>query len=477
MNPYSIPPLLAGMLALLLGFFVLLNNRKDRLNRFFCAICSAVFIWLACYSLGYSVLNPSLALFIFRLGYVGVSLSPVLCMHFHLEFVGIHRTKLILLVLYVTSALFILLSHHPLFFTGVRQFFWGFYPEAGPLYPLFIVYFGGVLLASSCLLLYQLLKGRIRGDYANFRYQQLKYLALGFVIAYGGFVDFIAKFGIEFYPFGYANIILFVIILSYAMLRHRLLDVETMMQIFQQNKLATLGLLSAGLNHEIRNPLYVIRGYAESYLENQRSGIFRNVVEAEEKSREILHKTIEQAERAVDIMKRFSSFAKISQNGHEKQEVSIEDCVRNVLDFLSHELVSKKIKIDTRLADGLRIFANKREVEEIVFNIILNACQAMKEGGKIEISSIEKGDSCLILIRDTGSGIPRHLHKKIFEPFYSGKTEGGTGLGLFICQFLTEQNGGRIQINSKVGQGTVFILEFPLTDSVAKTMVTAGSTD
>lgn len=465
MNPYSIPPLLAATLALLLGFFVLFNNRKERLNRLFCAICVFVFIWLGCFSLAYSISDANLALFVFRLAYIGVAFAPVVCVHFHLEFVGCYKPKLVFL-LYLTSGLFLATTHHPLFFPSLRKFYWGWYPVGGPIYVFFAAYCGALFFGSTSFLIYQLLKGSLRGDYGNFRLQQLKYLSLGFVIAYGAFVDFLPKFGIALYPFGYANIILFVIILSYAMLRHRLLDVETMMQIFQQNKLATLGLLSAGLNHEIRNPLYVIRGYAESYIENHRAGLFKDSSEAEEKAKEIFHKTVLQAERAADIMKRFSGFANISRNGRSDQEVDIEECVRNVLDFLNHELAAQKIKITTRLGEAIVIHANKREIEEIIFNIILNACQAMKEGGELEISSLEKGDRCLILIRDSGPGIPRHLHKKIFEPFYSGRSEGGTGLGLFICQFLTEQNGGRIQISSRPGQGTSFILDFPLVDKV-----------
>lgn len=460
MNPYSIAPLLAGTLALLLGIFVLFNNRTDRLNRLFCGICVAIFVWLGAFSLGYSISDPRLALSVFRSAYLGVCLIPVLSLNLHLEFVGLYRPKL-MAALYVLSVFFLLTVPTPLFFSTVKQYYWGYYPQAGPLYPFFIFYFGSLLVSSSSILTCQILKSTVRGQYDNFRFQQLRFLALAFIIAYGGCVDFVAKFGIEFYPFGYANIVLFVIILSYAMLRHRLLDLQTMMQIFQQNKLATLGLLSAGLNHEIRNPLFVIRGYAESYIENYKSGLFKDPITAEEKSREILFKTIEQADRAVDIIYRFSSFAKISQDGQMKREVDVGGCLKNVLEFLNHEFENKKIQIEKYLADGMKIYANQREIEEIIFNIVLNASQAMRGEGKISITSLRKADHCLILIRDTGPGIPKHLHKKIFEPFYSGRS-GGTGLGLFICQFLAEQNGGTVQLNSKMGEGSVFLLEFPV---------------
>lgn len=461
MNPYSIPPMMAAGLTLIVGCFVLSKSPRERLNQIFFCFTLSIFTWLFLFALGYSILSPKWALASFRLAYLGVVFIPVLCLHFHLEFLGMEKPK-VTRTLYGISGVFLALSQTDYFFTSVKRYFWGFYPQASPLYIAFIAYFTCTVGASSILLIYQLLRGFVTGDAQNFKFQQLKYLALSFIIAYTASVDYIAKFGVEFYPFGYLNITLFVIILTYAMLRHRLLDVETMMQLFQQNKLATLGLLAAGLNHEIRNPLYVIKGQAESYLDSVERGLFEDAETAAVKSKEILRKTVTQAERAVDVMQRFSSFVKISRDGKTKHEVDVKSCVQNVLEFLNHEISAKKVKIETYFGDDLIISGNRREIEEIIFNIVLNACQAMEEGGKISITTLRRGEMCLILIRDTGPGIPRRLHKKVFEPFYSGRMERGTGLGLFICRFLTEQNGGRIQIDSKVGEGSVFILEFPV---------------
>lgn len=466
MNPYSIPPSMAAGLTLMLGCFVLRNNPKERLNRLFFRFTLTIFLWLFLFAVGYSMTSPKWALTAFRLAYLGVVFIPVGCLHFHLEFLGIYKPK-ITGALYGVSGVFLLLSQTPYFFTSVKPYFWGFYPQAGIVYIFFILFFVLVVGTSCALLVVQLLRGLVKGEAQNFKYQQLKYLALSFFIAYSASVDYIAKFGIEFYPFGYANITLFVIILTYAVLRHRLLDVETIIQLFRQHKLATLGLLAAGLNHEIRNPLYIIKGNAESFLDHMERGLFENLEIAAAKSKEILRKTLEQSERAVDIMKRFSNFVKISREGRPRENVDVGECVRNVLEFLNHEISNKKIKIETFLSDGLIIFANRREMEEIIFNIVLNACQAMGEEGNLSITTLRQTDRCLILIRDTGPGIPRHLHRKVFEPFYSGRMETGTGLGLFICRFLAEQNEGKIHLDSKTGQGSVFILDFPLADKAA----------
>src|SRR3989338_3201943 len=223
MNPYSLPPLMAAGLTLMLGFFVLRRSPKEKLSRLFFRFTLTIFIWLFVFALGYSITSPKLALTFFRAAYWGVVFIPVLCLHFHLEFLGIYKPKVIR-ILYLISSIFLLFTPTPYFFKSVKHFFWGFYPQAGPLYILFIVFFVSVVGTSSVLLVYQLLRGFIHGDAQDFKYQQLKYLALGFIIAYTASVDYIAKFGIQFYPFGYANIIVFVMILTYAMLRHRLLD-------------------------------------------------------------------------------------------------------------------------------------------------------------------------------------------------------------------------------------------------------------
>jgi signal transduction histidine kinase len=458
-NPYSLPSAMAAGLTLMLGFFVLLRSPKEKLNRLFFRFTISIFVWLFIFAAGYSLKDPAHALLAFRTAYLGVVFIPVLCLHFHLEFLSIYKPVHIR-ILYGISCIFLLLSHSPYFFKSVKHYFWGYYPQAGPAYIYFIFFFAAVVGTSVTLLIFQLVRGHVKGDARAFKYQQLKYLALSFIMAYSGSVDFIAKFGIEFYPFGYLNISLFVMILTYAMIRHRLLDVQTMMQLFQQHKLATLGLLAAGLNHEIRNPLYIIKGSAESYLDGVERNVFKTEHLALEKSKEVFGKTIQQSDRAIDIVKRFSSFVKFSSGMGAKEEVDINLCVENVLEFLNHEISDKKIQIETFGGDSIKIHVNRREIEEVLFNIVLNACQAMGDKGKLTVNTLRQEDKCLVLIKDTGPGIPLHLRKKIFEPFYSGRMERGTGLGLYICQFLMEHNNGKIQVDSKMGSGSVFILEF-----------------
>ena len=135
--------------------------------------------------------------------------------------------------------------------------------------------------------------------------------------------------------------------------------------------------------------------------------------------------------------------------------------LENILPLVRHELVLDKIQLIQNIPSNLLpIRADRRHIEEILFNLIVNACQAMKEkGGRIEVSAEQYKEIVKVKIDDSGPGISSEQLRRIFEPFYTTKEEG-TGLGLHVVKQLIERNGGSISVKSKIGFGTVFLLEF-----------------
>ena len=208
--------------------------------------------------------------------------------------------------------------------------------------------------------------------------------------------------------------------------------------------------------------MYVIQGMAESHLANLDQGIYSTAEEIATKSRQIFTKTTEQTHRALDIMKRFAVFAKTNV-GQEIQieRIDLNEILENVLPLVGHELELDKIKLIKNIPSELPpIQADRRHIEEILFNLIVNACQAMKsKGGRIEIAARECGKFVKVIIEDNGPGISSEQLKHIFEPFYTTKDEG-TGLGLYVVKQLIERNGGKIFVKSGPGYGTYFNLEF-----------------
>jgi signal transduction histidine kinase len=240
---------------------------------------------------------------------------------------------------------------------------------------------------------------------------------------------------------------------------------KTQAEAAQREKMAVIGTLSAGINHEICNPLGIVRGQCEAFMLNLKEGLYKNKTKEEllEKAMTIMEKTIKEVDRATGVTKRLSSFAKPIKE-IKVDEVKIIDEINEVMALVGHELKLEKIDVIKDIPENLpSITADRKQVEEIFFNLIRNAGQAIGEKGTITIKARSNGNGKVIIdIKDTGHGIPEDKIEQIFNPFYTTKEPGkGTGLGLFIVRQIVEKNRGTISVKSKVGTGTTFTLEFP----------------
>lgn len=240
---------------------------------------------------------------------------------------------------------------------------------------------------------------------------------------------------------------------------------ETQAEAAQNEKMATIGTLAAGINHEICNPLGIVRGQCEMFLLNYRDGIYNQLPDKEvlEQAVTIFGKIIKETDRATGITKRLSTFAKPNKH-FQVSEVDVAREVDEVLAILGHELRLENVDIDIRLPkDFPKIMADRKELQEVLFNIIRNAAQAIKGSGRIIVGGQRNGTRAMITITDNGHGIPADKMEKIFHPFFTTKDPGkGTGLGLFIVKQIVERNEGVISVTSEVGKGTEFTLSFRL---------------
>jgi len=235
----------------------------------------------------------------------------------------------------------------------------------------------------------------------------------------------------------------------------------------QREKMAVIGTLSAGINHEICNPLGIARGQCEAFLLNVKDGLYNDKSSDEllAKAKDIMAKVIKETDRATAITKKLSSFAKPAKG--EAELVNINKEIDDVLGLVGYELKLDKIEFEKQIEKGLPdMFVDKKQLQEVLFNLIRNAGQAIGEKGKITVTARQDGRSVFIEIKDTGSGIPEDKLKELFNPFFTTKEPGkGTGLGLFIVRQVVEKNGGKIYLKeTKMGEGTTFTVEFPLTE-------------
>lgn len=205
----------------------------------------------------------------------------------------------------------------------------------------------------------------------------------------------------------------------------------------------------------------MIKGYTETLLDRIEREVLRfSEKEDGEKVKQLLRKTVEQAERIAGIAQRLTDFSKPAPDHEISESVPVDEVVDNVLSFVGHGLKVDNIHVVKEIDPQLSIRANRKQIEQILLNLIINASQAVNgRQGQIKIEASERNGRVEIQIRDTGPGIPRENLNRIFEPFFTTK-ESGTGLGLYVTKQLIERNKGRISVKSELGQGTTFILEF-----------------
>ena len=239
---------------------------------------------------------------------------------------------------------------------------------------------------------------------------------------------------------------------------------KTQAEAAQREKLAVIGTLSAGINHEICNPLGIVKAQCEAFLLDVEDGILvgKSAGDLMDRTTAIMRGALKQIDRATAITQKLSNFAKPIKEP-TAQPVSVAQEVDEVLLLVGHDLTLEKITVEQEIAPDLPpIVVDRRQLQEVLFNLIRNAGQAIQPPGTIRVRAHASGEGQVrIEIADTGSGIPPDKLGKIYDPFFTTKEPGkGTGLGLFIVRQIVERNKGRISVESVVGKGTTFFLDF-----------------
>jgi two-component system NtrC family sensor kinase len=228
-------------------------------------------------------------------------------------------------------------------------------------------------------------------------------------------------------------------------------------QLAQADKLSSIGLLAAGVAHEINTPLAVISSYAQM-LSKQLKG--------DQRLGPVLDKITQQSFRAAEIANGLLNFSRTSTT--EFRETNLNQVIRDTLSLLEHQFKTAQVNVDLTLVEELPfINGNPGKLQQVFLNLLLNAKEAMPEGGRLSVATLFNGHVEAV-ITDSGTGIaPEHL-KRIYDPFFTTKTtpkpgdRRGTGLGLSVSYGIIQEHAGKIHVESAVGSGTTFHLEFPL---------------
>lgn len=226
-------------------------------------------------------------------------------------------------------------------------------------------------------------------------------------------------------------------------------------QMERADRLASVGEMATGIAHEIKNPLAGISGAISVLAEDFPEGDPR---------KEIVRQVLEQIARLDKTSTDLLFFGRPGKP--EFTYVDINELVKKTLFFVTQHPEARNIhRVKELTRDLPSVGVDEKQIQQVLFNVIINAVQAMREGGTLTIQTevVFRDDGSFVRIRigDTGKGIPADELEKIFVPFYTTKTQG-TGLGLPICRKLVSQNGGTITVESRPGEGTTFIIDLPV---------------
>lgn len=223
-------------------------------------------------------------------------------------------------------------------------------------------------------------------------------------------------------------------------------------KLIQSEKLASIGILAAGVAHEINNPLGGLFNCIQMLKQNRDNPEFR------EKYLGLISEGLDKIENTVNKLLWTSR-----KGDHKPVNTNVRDSVNGVYTFVGYKLKKAKIKFVNEVEDGLFIVFDPHDFHQAVLNLFINAIHAMKDEGILKVRGYRENSKVKIEVIDTGSGIAQENLSKIFDPFFTTKPPGeGTGLGLWLSYEIVKNYNGEISVESEVGKGSKFTLAFPV---------------
>jgi len=223
-------------------------------------------------------------------------------------------------------------------------------------------------------------------------------------------------------------------------------------QLMQAEKLSSIGLLAAGVAHEVNTPLAVISSQAQMLLRQ---------IPPDDPRAKTVEKIVKQSFRASEIVNSLLKFSRVS--GSDYSEIDVNRVIRETLSLVDPMLRAARISLNTQLSPEVPpVFGNAGKLQQVFMNLIMNARDAMPRGGELTVATESENSTVHIEVADNGVGIPSDHLSKIFDPFFTTKaTSRGTGLGLAVTYGIVREHSGTIGVESTPGRGTTFRLELP----------------
>lgn len=528
---FSISGVLTLLLSLSSGIFVLSRNPTHPVYRSWFLFCISVALWGLGVMFIPTATNPNDAIFWWKIGHIGAINIPTLFLHLSCHFLNL-RKKNLLIFSYLLSGIFCALLLTDFFITNPVWTFDSFYYNNRPpsaTYKIFTTFwFAGVIYSHYLLYL------NLKNSSQKIR-TQIRYFLFAFFVSYaGGATCFFPIYGINIYPYGNLLTPFYPLLIGYAIVKHKLMDIHIVIrkslvyslllalitltylllvigseyviqqfwgyesktisiivafglgvfiiplrnriqyvvdklifrrsqtEIAEENeklrqvitrteRLRTAATLASGMAHEIKNPLTAIKTVSEYLPRKIHDPAFI------EKYIPLLQKEVD---RIDDLVHQLLEYAKPTPP--VMKPTLIVSLINETLDLLNQQLISKHINLikNMDVPSDFEVLIDKNQIKQALLNIILNAIDALPKSGQLYIEVI-LDRHLYITISDNGPGMTKKDLKNIFDPFYSQK-DNGTGLGLSITHEIIQQHQGKIEVQSRLGEGTTFKIKLPV---------------
>lgn len=451
MNYYAFIGLFNGIVVLATVIGILLKRNRFDFYKSFIVFSLCVGGWSIFYAMWQIQTTHDSALFWMRLAMLMVYPSCFGFLWFVMQICGFEKKLWQRNLIIGVAAFFVLMSFNKLMIEGMGpKLIFEFWPVPGPLMYLYTFVFGFCVALSFVLLGISYFRA------VGTHQWQIKWIIFTMAPAWlGGSTNWLLWYGIDFAPLPNFFVGVGWLLLAYAMMRIKLFDIDVLAEYVHEARLSAIGLLTASIHHEIKSPVFVMKGLAETGLDKLKTSTFKNQEDAEKQLADVCEKIIHQSSRVLEIISSFREMAR-SKKGKTflLEAVHLKKVINDIFPLFANELRSKEIDFQCEIPEDVVVRADRSSMEEIFLNLLLNSIQAIENKGCISISVSLDEKKVIVCIKDDGKGIPWEARERLFEPFFSDKREG-SGLGLYIVKELISRNQGSIYIFNSENRGGV----------------------
>jgi len=460
---YSVLPAVVSALFIGYGAFVLNSRGANRVSMTFFILCMSTFLWQAAWAVLFQTENPDHAWRIVQAGYVPILFLPTTLYHFITELTRRHQDRPFVYASYLLcGVLTMLLLSTDLVIQGLYPYFFGFYPMAGELHPLYLLQ-TVVVVGRGVALLYLR-----QGVAVSTERTRLRYCLFSILIYFAAAVDYLCNYGVEFYPPGVLCIACSLGLIAQAMVRH--------------NLLADPLFAAASIAHEVRTPLATIRSQSRvlarslpeliaGYQRSEAPGLAPEQLRYLSEIATHIETEVARSNFIVDML--LASARAGSLQSDDFAVHSVKKCVDEAISCYPFAEAERE-RVRLVLREDFNFFGSDTLLVYVLYNLLKNALHAVHAAGRgnVTVECYTLQELNWLVVTDTGLGIAPDVLPHVFDPYYTTRhSGGGTGMGLAFCRKVVSAFGGAIEVESEPGRYTRFALRFPM----GKSFRTIGS--